>query len=65
MHLEVQSYFIEALENILFFLDKISEFTEAIKLGKDKEFLDNNPDFFQMVMMLSQSRRLKWWSDIV
>ena len=59
MHLEVSSDFIKQLQSNTFLKTKVAEFTEAVKEKREKKYLDENPDFFQMMMNLAQSEEIK------
>lgn len=59
MHLEVSSKFISQLQSNDWLKEKVAEFTEAVKQKKEKEFLDNNQDFFLTMMTLAESEEIK------
>lgn len=59
MHLEVSSDFIKQLQSNTFLKARVAEFTEAVKEKREKEYLDQNPEFFQMMMNLAQSEEIK------
>lgn len=59
MHLEVESEFIESLKKNTILMEKIKEFTKSCEEKREKQFLDENPDFFQMMMNLAQSEKIR------
>jgi hypothetical protein len=56
MHLEFD---IECCEENIFLKQKVSEFVESVKSNNEKKFLEENPDFIQMIMNLSESEKMK------
>lgn len=59
MHLEVESDFIDELGKNTFLKQKVAEFSKAVDEKREKKFLDENPDFFQMMMHLAQSEKIR------
>ncbi len=59
VYLKVQSSFIDEINNNTFLKQKNEEFKIACEKGTTTEFLDENPDFFQMMMHLCQDERVK------
>lgn len=58
MHLEVEKEFIDEINNNSFLLKKAKEFMSLKKEAIGK-FLDENPDFVQMMMHKASSDKIK------
>jgi len=59
MRLEVSSEFMDQLSKNTFLKQKVAEFTQSVQEKRHIKFLDENPDFLQMMMHLAQSEEVK------
>jgi len=59
MKVQIDPTFDEEIRKNKWLIKIYKEFVEAQKSGKTTEFLNDNPDFLQMIMHLAYSEKIK------